>query len=208
MPPWSFWWGQRDKSTDSNIKPQPKLNSHNVCCSCGLGQFNQYFWGWIIFYKGYNPVNNKALPLRNALSTCFSDNISWRLIYALIKCLDAPKWAGLMPTVIKHWFLHCQNIIEGTVFMFHSQKISSSLEQSQKRSREDRLNGEKLFSYEILKNLKRKSRLSCVFFFKVSFLLLKRCCASLSTGETIIASKDLVGGSKCLRKGRWASAEE
>lgn len=116
MPPWSFWWGQRDKSTDSNIKPQPKLNSHNVCCSCGLGQFNQYFWGWIIFYKGYNPVNNKALPLRNALSTCFSDNVSWRLIYALIKCLDAPKWAGLMPTVIKHWFLHCQNIIEGTVF--------------------------------------------------------------------------------------------
>lgn len=89
--------------------------------------------------------------------------------------------------------------------MCHSQKISSSLKPSQKRSLGDRLNGGKLFSYKILKKPKRKSRLSCVFFFKVSFLPLKHRCASLSTGETVTASKDLVGGSKCLRKGRWAS---
>lgn len=55
-----------------------------------------------------------------------------------------------------------------------------------------------------------KQKWKAVFFFclKVSFLLHKLCCVSLRAGETVIASKHLVRGSKCLRTGRWASRRD
>lgn len=56
-----------------------------------------------------------------------------------------------MPTFIKHSFLHCQNIIQGAILMSPPQRVSFSLEQSQERSLEEHLTGEKLFLYKILK---------------------------------------------------------
>lgn len=56
-----------------------------------------------------------------------------------------------MLTVIKHSFLHYQNIIQGAILMLPTERLSFSLEESQKRSLEEHLTGEKLFLYKIFK---------------------------------------------------------